>query len=135
MLIRKSLGNKNLNIFEINELYVSTGITCNEPCNVSLEVKEEQGEYTCILDMDQSQKFVLGLKDDTTWSHGDKQKRTLAYLDRCVADREGKKFVMTQEETIMYQRGDQNLKEFVVVELATEDKGKFSNFRNYDQEL
>ena len=39
--------------------------------------------------MDQSQNFVLGLKDEMTWSHGDKQKRTLAYLDRCVAEKEG----------------------------------------------
>ena len=85
--------------------------------------------------MDQSQKFVLGLKDAMKWSHGDKQKRILAYLDRCVADREGKKFVVTQEETILSQRGDQHLKEFVVAELDPEDKRKFSNFRNYDEEL
>jgi len=70
-----------------------------------------------------------------TWSHGDKQKRTLAYLDRCVADREGKKFVMTQEETILSQRGDQYLKEFAVGKMVNEDKGKFSNFKNYDEEL
>ena len=35
----------------------------------------------------------------------------------------------------MSQRGDKNLKEFVVAELANEDKGKFYNFRNYDEEL
>ena len=77
----------------------------------------------------------MGLKDEMTWSHGDKKKRTLAYLDRCVADREGNKFVMTREETIFNQRGDQHLKEFVVAELVNEDKGKFSNFRNYNEEL
>ena len=98
---------------------VSAGITCDEPFKVSPEVKEEEGEYPCILDMDQSKKFVLGLKDEMTWSHGDKQKRMLAYLDSGV---------MTQEETILSQRGDQHLKEFVVAELANEDKKKFSNF-------
>ena len=80
--------------------------------------------------MDQNQNFVLGLKDEMTWSHRDKPKRTLAYLDRHVADREGKKFVMTQEGTIVSQRGDQYLKEFYIAELVNEEKGKFSNFRN-----
>ena len=75
--------------------------------------------------MDQSHKFVLGLKDEMTWSHGDKQKRTLAYLDRCVADREGKKFVMTHEGTIVSQEDDQYLKEITIAELVNEDKGNF----------
>ena len=85
--------------------------------------------------MDQSQKFVLGLKDEMTWSHGDKQKRTLAYLDSGVADREGKKSIMTQEETILSQRGDQYLKEFAVAELDNGDKEIFSNLGKYDEEL
>ena len=42
-----------------------------------------------------------------TWSHGDKQKKTLAHLDRCVADREGKKFVITHEGTIVSQEDEQ----------------------------
>ena len=130
------MGDKNFNIIEINELCISAGITCDEPCEAVPEVKEEEGEYPCTLDMDQSQKFVLGLKvDEMTWSHGDKQKRTLAYLDSGVADREGKKYIMTREETILSQRGDRYLKEFVVAELVNEDKRKFSNFRNYDEEL
>ena len=54
-------------------------------------------------------------------------------MDRCVADREGKKFVMTQEGTIVYQRDDQYLEEITVAELVNEDKGNFSNFRNYDE--
>ena len=37
MLIRKSMGD----VFEINELCVSAGITCDEPCKVSPKVKEE----------------------------------------------------------------------------------------------
>ena len=115
-------------------MYVSAGITCNEPCKVSPEVKEE-GEYPCILDMDQSQKFVPGLKDEMTWSHGDKQKRTLAYLDSGVADRQRKKSVMTQEETILSQKGDQYIKELAVAELVNEDKGIFSNLKKYDKEL
>ena len=90
MRIRESMGDKNFNIFEINELCISVGITCDEPYEVVPRVKEEEGEYTCILDRDKIHKFVLGLKDEMTWSHGDKQKRTLAYLDRCVADREGR---------------------------------------------
>ena len=45
------MGNENLNIFEINELYVSALITRNEPCEVVPEVKQE-GEYPCTLDMD-----------------------------------------------------------------------------------
>ena len=40
MLIRKSMGDKNFNIFKINELCISTGITCDEPCEVVPEVKE-----------------------------------------------------------------------------------------------
>ena len=80
--------------------------------------------------MDQNQKFVSRLKDEMTWSHGDKQKRTLAYLDSGVADREGKKYIMTQEKTILSQRGDQYLKEFVVAELANGDKENFSNLIN-----
>ena len=110
MLIRKSMGDKNFNIFEINELWICAGIKCDEPCEVVPKVKEEEGEYPCIFDMDQSQKFVLGLKHEMTWSHGDKHKRTFAYLDSGVAEREGKKYVMTQEETILSQRGDQFLK-------------------------
>ena len=89
------MGNETLNIFEINELYVSIGITCNEPCEVVPEVKEEDMEYPCNFDMDQSQKFGLELKKEMTWSHGDKQKRTLSYLDSGVADRQGKKSIMT----------------------------------------
>ena len=42
---------------------------------------------------------------------------------------------MTKEETILSQRGDQHLKEFVVAQLVNEDKGKFYNFGNYDEEL
>ena len=85
--------------------------------------------------MGQRQKFVLELKNEMTWSRRDKPERTLAYLDSCVTEILGKKFVMTQEETILSQRGDRYLKEFVVAELVNEDKGKFSNFRNYDEEL
>ena len=58
VLIRESMGNENINIFEINELYIPTWITCNKPCEVVLEVKEEEGEYPCILDMDQSHNFI-----------------------------------------------------------------------------
>ena len=97
MLLRKSMGN----VFEINELCVSTGITHVEPCKVSPELNEEKEEYQCSLDMDKSQKFLMGLKDEMTRSHGDKQKRTLAYLDTGVADRDGKKSLMTHEETIL----------------------------------
>ena len=124
------MGDRNFNIFEINELCISVGITCDEPCEFVLELKEEERDYPCILDMDQIWKFVLGLKNEMTWSHGDKQTRTLSYVDSGVAEREGKKFVMTQEETILPQRGDQYLKEFSIAELVNEDKGKFSNFRN-----
>ena len=56
--------------------------------------------------MEQSHNFPLELKDEMTWSHGDKQKRTLAYSDSGVADREGKKYVMTQENTILSQEDD-----------------------------
>ena len=52
MLIRESMGDENINIFEINELCISVGVTCDEPCEVVPEVKEEEGEYPCILDMD-----------------------------------------------------------------------------------
>ena len=132
MLIRNSMGD----VLEINELCISAGITRAEPCKVSLEVNEEtKGEYPCVIDMDQIQKSVLGLKNGMTWYHGDKQKRTLAYVDSGVADREGKKFVMTQEETILSQRGDQYLKEFAVAKLINGEKEKFSNFRNYNEEL
>ena len=54
VLIRKSMVDKNFNIFEVNELCISPGITCDEPCEVFPEVKEEEGKYPCILDMDQS---------------------------------------------------------------------------------
>ena len=74
--------------------------------------------------------FVLELKDEMTWSHGDKQKITLAYLDSGVTDRKGKKYVMKQEETILSQKGDQYIKEFVVVELDNGDKENFSNLIN-----
>ena len=84
---------------------IYVGVTCDEPCEVVPEEKEEEGEYPCILDMDQSLNFVLELKDEMTWSHEGKPERILAYLDICVADREGK-FVMTQEETILSQRSD-----------------------------
>ena len=35
----------------------------------------------------------------------------------------------------MSQEDDQYLEEITVAELVNEDKGKFSNFRNYDEEL
>ena len=70
-----------------------------------------------------------------TWTLGDKQKRTLAYLDSGVADRQGKKYVMTQEQTILSQKGDQYIKVFVVTELSSEDKEKISNFKKYNEEL
>ena len=85
--------------------------------------------------MDQNQNFVLGLKDEMTWSRGDKQKRTLAYLDNGVANRQGKKFFMTQEETILSQKGDLYIKELDVAKLANGDKEKISNLRKYDEEL
>ena len=56
----------------------------------------------------------MELKNEMTWSHGDKQKRTISYLDIGVADIEGNKSVMIQGETILSQRGDQYLKEFDV---------------------
>ena len=34
MLIRGSMGDKNFNIFEINELFIFIGITCDEPCEL-----------------------------------------------------------------------------------------------------
>ena len=60
---------------------------------------------------------------------------TLAHLDTGVSQREGKKSVMTQEETILSQRGDQYLKEFAIAEFANRDKQKFSNLKKYDEEL
>ena len=71
------MGDNKFNIFEINELCVPAGMTCDEPYEAVPEVNEEEGEYPCILDMDQSQKFVLGLKDEMTWSHGDKKREHL----------------------------------------------------------
>ena len=74
MLIGKSTGDKIFNIFEINELCISTGITCDEPYEVVPEVNEETDEYPCTLDMDQIQNIVLGLKDEMTRSRRDKPK-------------------------------------------------------------
>ena len=48
----------------------------------------------------------MGLKDEMTCSRGDKQKKILAYLDSDVADRQGKKYFMAQEGTILSQKGD-----------------------------
>ena len=135
MLIRRSLGDKNFNIFEINELCISTGITCDEPCEVVLEVNEETKEYPCTLDMDQSQQIVLELKNAMTWSRRDRLERTLAYLDSGVANILGKKFVMTHEGTIVSQEDDQCLEEITIVDLVNEEKGKIFKFRNYDEEL
>ena len=41
VLIRESMGDENLNIFQINELCISVGVTCDEPCDFFPEVKEE----------------------------------------------------------------------------------------------
>ena len=84
--------------------------------------------------MDQSQNFVLELKDEMTWSRGDNQRRTLAYVDNDVG-RQRNKSIMTQEKTILSQKGDQYLGELVVAELDIEDKEKLSNLREYDEEL
>ena len=84
--------------------------------------------------MDQSHNFVLELKDEMTWSRGDNQRRTLAYFDNDVG-RQRNKSVMTQEKTILSQKGDQYLGELLVAELAIEDKEKLSNLREYDEEL
>ena len=51
------------------------------------------------------------------------------------AEKEGKKFVMTHEGTIVSQEDDQHLEEIIVADLVNENKIKFSNFRNYDEEL
>ena len=40
VLIRESMGDENINIFEINELCISIGVTCDEPLEVVPEVKE-----------------------------------------------------------------------------------------------
>ena len=48
MLIRKSMGDKNFNIFEINELCVSIGITCDEPCKVSPEVRKKESIHVLL---------------------------------------------------------------------------------------
>ena len=42
VLIRELMGDENLNIFEINELCMFTGVTYDEPCEVVPEVKEEE---------------------------------------------------------------------------------------------
>ena len=42
---------------------------------------------------------------------------------------------MTQENTIFSQKGDRYLGEIIVAKLATEDKEKLSNLREYDEEL
>ena len=135
ILIRGSMGDKIFNIFEINELCVYAGMTCDEPCEVFLEVNKEEIEYPCIIDMGQIHKFVMGLKDEMVWSRVDKQKKILAYVDSDVADRRGKKYVMTREGTIFSQKGDQYRKEFFVAELNNEDKESFSNLIKYDEEL
>ena len=83
--------------------------------------------------MDQSQNFVLELKDEITLSHGDNQRRTLAYFDNDVG-RQRNKSVMTRQNTILSQKGDQYLGE-IVAELVTKDKEKLSNLREYDEEL
>ena len=41
VLIRESMGDENINIFEINELCIYVGVTCDEPCEFVPEVKEE----------------------------------------------------------------------------------------------
>ena len=96
----------NFNVFDINELCILAGITCVEPCKVAPQVNEEAGGYPCTLDMDQNQKFIMEFKGEMTWSHGDKQGKTLAYFDNSVADRQGNKYVMTQEGDILFQEGD-----------------------------
>ena len=58
---------------------VPAGMICDEPYKAVPEVNEEEGEYPCILDMDQSKKFVLGLKDEMTWYHRDKKKNTCIF--------------------------------------------------------
>ena len=56
-------------------------------------------------------------------------------MDSDDADRQGKKFFITQEETIVSQEGDQCLEEFVVAKLTNEEKENISNPRKYDEEL
>ena len=45
------------------------------------------------------------------------------------------KYVITKEDTILSQKGDQYLEELVVAELANEHKEKLSNLKKYDEEL
>ena len=40
--IRESMGYENLNIFEINELCMFAGVTCDEPCEFVPGIKEEE---------------------------------------------------------------------------------------------
>ena len=124
------MEDKNLNVFEIYELCVSTVVAHAKPCKVSPEVNEETQEYPCTLDMDQIQNIVLELNNEMTWSRRDKPERTLAYLDSGVADRKKKKFVMTQEETILSLRNDQYLNEFVVTGLVLKTKKNFITLEN-----
>ena len=49
--------------------------------------------------------------------------------------RQRKKSVITKEETILSQKVDQYLEEFVVAELDNGDKEKLYNLRKYDEEL
>ena len=41
VLIKESMGDENINIFEINELCISVRVTCDEPCEVFPKIKEE----------------------------------------------------------------------------------------------
>ena len=46
-----------------------------------------------------------------------------------------KKYGMTKEETILFQKGDQYLEELVDAKLDNKDKKKLSILRKYDEEL
>ena len=59
----------------------------------------------------------------------------LQVLKGVKIDKERNLSIMTHEETMLSQKGDQYLRELAVVEFANEENEDLSNFKKYDEEL
>ena len=84
VLIRESLGDENINIFEINELCMFVGVTCDETCEVVPQVKEEEEMYKDI-SRRQDQNYIM-MNSDAILSHED-NRGALTHFQSVIANK------------------------------------------------
>ena len=74
------------------------GVTCDEPCEVVPQVKEEEEMYRDI-SRKQDQNCIL-MNSEAMLSHEDNQGGTLTHFDNMIADRHAEEFVVASRRIL-----------------------------------